>query len=221
MGSSTSCFSRGRSICNTYYWKFIFYRCPNKIKRDASKDLRVSNRQINDLVDGNVRAAILGDEGSDLRKQLLNNPDQVRARQEQLLTAITTTIQQGGDWKTLQALANAKGIKMGEGRSRAIIQSMTKNNNVGISNYSKYLDESKESYEKYNTANNLINEVKSSVKESEEYKEILGNIANTKFDQFNLTKLKIQGGKDARKTINRFNAKSYTPEQLKKIRLFF
>jgi len=189
-----------------------------KIKRDASKDLRVSNRQINDLVDGNVRAAILGDEGSDLRKQLLNNPDQVRARQEQLLTAITTTIQQGGDWKTLQALANAKGIKMGEGRSRAIIQSMTKNNNVGISNYSKYLDESKESYEKYNTANNLINEVKSSVKESEEYKEILGNIANTKFDQFNLTKLKIQGGnKDARKTINRFNAKSYTPEQLKKI----
>ena len=189
-----------------------------KIKRDAGKDLRVSNRQINDLVDGNVRAAILGDEGSDLRKQLLNNPDQVRARQEQLLTAITTTIQQGGDWKTLQALANAKGIKMGEGRSRAIIQSMTKNNNVGISNYSKYLDESKESYEKYNTANNLINEVKSSVKESDDYKTFFNNLANYRPSDFEIG---APGEKmrtdltEAQKKL--FSIYSYSDEQLKKI----
>jgi hypothetical protein len=197
-----------------------------KIKRDASKDLRVSNRQINDLVDGNVRAAILGDEGSDLRKRLLNNPDQVRARQEQLLTAITTTIQQGGDWKTLQALANAKGIKMGEGRSRAIIQSMTKNNNVGISNYSKYLDESKESYEKYNSANNLINEVQKGVETTQQFKDFIDDYGNTPINTpgFRLEVPRGQGGANMSPAFEKsikgyntvFNKKSYSDATLKK-----
>jgi hypothetical protein len=198
-----------------------------KIKRDAGKDLRTSNRQINDLVDGNIRAAILGDEGSDLRKRLLNNPDQVRARQEQLLTAITTTIQQGGDWKTLQALANAKGIKMGEGRSRAIIQSMSKNNNLGISNYSKYLDESKESYEKYNTANSLIQEVQKGVETTQQFKDFIDDYGNTPINTpgFGLTVPRGQGASNMSSTLEKsikgyntlFNKNSYSEATLKKL----
>ena len=189
-----------------------------KIKRESAKDLAISNKEINRLVDGNIGAAIMGDGDSDLKRRLIANPDQMRAKQEQLLTAITTTIQKGGNWETLQALANAKGIKMGQGRARAIMQSMTKNNNVGISNYSKYLDESKESYEKYNTANNLIEEAKSSVKESDDYKTFFNNLANYRPSDFEIG---APGEKmrtdltEAQKKL--FSIYSYSDEQLKKI----
>jgi len=190
----------------------------SKEKRTSGKDLAVTNRKINDLVDGNIRAAILGAEGSDLRKKLLNNPDQVRARQELLLGAITKSIAQGGDWSTMQSIANANGITMGEGRARAIWQSMTKNNNVGISNYSRYLDESKESYEKYNTASSLMGEIKKTVTTTDDYKTFLSGLASYRPTDFEVGSLGEKTRDDltaAQKKL--FNINNYSEEQLKKI----
>jgi hypothetical protein len=191
----------------------------NKQKIDSGKNLYGVVAKINNLVSGNVRGAIMGDPNSKQYKELIKHPDQIRAKQEQLLTTLTQTIQSGGDWQKFQTAANKKGIVMSDNRARTLWGSLTKNGNQGISDFAAHIKSSEEDFATYNQASALATSIKKNVQGTEEYKTFISNLENytpTEHDLGSLDEDKILlGVTEEQKRL--FNPKSYSMEQLKKI----
>lgn len=185
-----------------------------KTKITTGKNLYTVVGKINNLVAGNVRGAIMGNPDSKQYKELIKNPDQIRARQEQLFTTLTQTVANGGDWKSFKNAANKKGISMSDNRARTIWSSLTAKNNQGIAEYSQYLQNSKEDFEVYNNSATLLKNIKSEVEKTPEFKQIMQEVGSSE-----LLNVKMQPGENLAKyqqRIKLFSGLSYTNEQLKK-----
>jgi hypothetical protein len=190
----------------------------NKQKIDSGKNLYGVVAKINNLVSGNVRGAIMGDPNSKQYKELIKHPDQIRAKQEQLLTTLTQTIQSGGDWQKFQTAANKKGIVMSDNRARTLWGSLTKNGNQGISDFAAHIKSSEEDFATYNQANALATSIKKNVQGTEEYKTFISNLENYTPTEHDLGTLEGAAKTSVTKEQKQlFNPKSYSMEQLKKI----
>jgi hypothetical protein len=192
----------------------------NKQKINSGKNLYGIVAKINNLVSGNVRGAIMGDRNSKQYKELIKHPDQIRARQEQLLTTLTQTIQSGGNWQTFKNSASKKGIVMSDNNARTLWGSLTKNGNQGISDFAAHIKSSEEDFAAYNQANALTTSIKKNVEKTEEYKTFISNLENytpTGFEMGALGKVTKIPTKELALQKRLFDPDSYTDAQLKKI----
>jgi len=154
-----------------------------KLIHKHGKGLWTNVKPINRLVEGNIGAAIMGDPKSKDYQKLLNDPSLVRARQVQLLEALTETVGKGKGWKEFQQEAASRGIQMGEGRARAIWSGLTKNGNQGISDYKSYLESSRNDNEQYVSATSTYRMINEGTVKSADYKKAIGEFANTPMDK--------------------------------------
>ena len=145
-------------------------------KNNSAKALWGVVGKVNDLVSGNVRAVVMGgDKNSASYKKLLQDPSAIRARQAQLLGAISETLEGGGDWKAFKNKAAQKGLKMEDGRAYTIWKSLTKNGNQGIADFKASMDATEEDANQYINSQKLLNTIQKNVTETQEFK----SFANT------------------------------------------
>lgn len=193
----------------------------NANKVNSGKALWNTVGKVNDLAAGNVRAVVMGgDKSSASYQKLLKDPSAIRARQSQLLGAISQTLEGGGDWKTFKNIAAQKGLKMEDGRAATIWSSLTKNGNQGIADFKASMEATEEDANQYINSKKLLNATEKSVEETQEYKQIFGTIANTPLSLTSREQLETnrsKGDASADKTLKMFDANSYSPEQLKKV----
>jgi hypothetical protein len=155
----------------------------SRLKAKHGKNLWEWDKKINNLVDGNIRAAVMGDPKSKDYQRLLNDPSLVRARQVQLMEALTETLSGKKTWQQFQQEASERGIQMGEGRARAIWGSLSKNNNQGISDYKSYLEASAYDNDQYVTARGVYQNINDNVVKNGDYQKSLGQLTNVPIDQ--------------------------------------
>jgi hypothetical protein len=195
-----------------------------KTKISAGKQLYETVKNINKLAAGNVRLAILGKPGTTEYKKLVNNPDQIRARQEQLFTTLTQTVANGGNWKNFKNAINNKGIVLSDNLARSLWKEMTtpdaEGGNQSLTEYANYLKNSEEVASVYNTANSTLTQIKSKVKETEEFKLFTAGLEEYTPAEAIIygTGIDEMGNEDYGdpKLQRLYNPKSYTKEQLAK-----
>ena len=178
----------------------------SKEKTSTSKDLYTAAKSINNLSGGVVRSVIMGDKNSSDYKRLIKNPDQIIAKQKQLLGAITTTKNNNGNWQNFKNEANSRGIKMSDKEAKTLWTDMTTRGNSNITNFEKNIQKSEDSFIRYNTAENLLEDIKENAEETGEYKNVIKNVGES------LPSLKSLNREDERL----FYASSYSEEKLKK-----
>jgi hypothetical protein len=195
-----------------------------KTKIDAGKNLYKVGESVNKLAAGNVGLAVMGKKDSKLYKNLIKNPDQIRARQEQLFTTLTQTISRGGDWKTFRNLANKQGIELTDNLARTIWGSMTKvdkeGNNTTITEYANYLNNSQKAFNDYVNSDKLLGEIKNKAVETDEYKTVAAELGNYIPPEAIVYGMGVdeEGNEDVGDPILKrlFNPASYTKQQLAK-----
>lgn len=204
-----------------------------KTKMDSGKNLYKVGKTINKLAKGNVGLAVMGAKGTKLYNNLIKNPDQIRARQEQLFTTLTQTLSKGGDWKTFKNRANKAGIELSDNLARTIWGSMTKTdaegNNTTITEYANYLNNSQKDYNDYVNADNTLVNIKQASENTQEFKTFVAEYGNTPVTAkgFGLTvpygaaaanaDPKLLKSVQAYHTL--FNKDSYSAETLKKFKI--
>ena len=149
-----------------------------KLKAQYGKNIWNWNKKINGLVDGNVRAAIMGDPSSKQYQKLLDDPSLVRSRQVQLMEALSETLGGKKTWQQFQKEAADRGIQIGEGRARAIWGSLSKNNNQGIADYQSFLESSASDNEQYVNVKGVYQNINENVIKNGDYQHSLGMMAN-------------------------------------------
>lgn len=191
----------------------------NKEKITSAKDLYTTAKNINDLSNGVVRSVIMGKKGTLAYDKLLANSGQIVAKQKQLLGAITTTKNNNGNWQNFKNEADSRGIKMSDKEAKTLWGNMTAEGNLGISQFEQQIQKSENSFVKYNTAENLLGEIKESGKKTEEYKDVVKNLSEHYLPApivESLQRKAVSGDKKAQKGYSMFNATSYSDERLKK-----
>jgi hypothetical protein len=190
-------------------------------KVNSGKALWSNVGKINNLAAGNVRAVVMGgDKNSPSYQALLKDPSAIRARQVQLLGAISQTLENGGDWKAFKNIAAQRGIKMEDGRAATIWSSLTKNGNQGLADFKAKIEATEEDANQYINSTKLLKATEKSVEGTPEYKAVFSTIANTPISLTSREQLEVnrsKGDASAAKTLKMFDANSYSPEALKKI----
>lgn len=189
----------------------------NKEKITSSKDLYKTAKNINDI--SIVRSVIMGKQGTHAYDRLLANSGQIVAKQKQLLGAITTTKNSNGNWQNFKNEANSRGIKMSDKEAKTLWTDMTKEGNLGITQFEQQIQKSEGAFIKYNTAENLLGEIKESGKKTKEYEDVVKNLSEHYLSApivESLQRKAANGDKKAQKGYNMFNATSYSAENLKK-----
>jgi len=189
----------------------------NKEKITSSKDLYKTAKNINDI--SILRSVIMGKKGTPAYDRLLANSGQIVAKQKQLLGAITTTVNSNGNWQNFKNEANSRGIKMSDKEAKTLWTDMTTQGNQSITQFEQQIQKSNDAFIKYNTAENLLGEIKESGKKTEEYKDVVKNLSEHYLSSPILESLQrkaFNGDKKAQKGYAMFNASSYSDERLKK-----
>lgn len=191
----------------------------NKEKTTAGKDLYTTAKTLNNFSGGVVRSVIMGDINSSSYKKLIKNPDQIIAKQKQLLGALTTTVKSNGNWQNFKNEASSRGIKMSDKEAKTLWSDMSKQGNQGITQFGQQIQKSDGAFVKYTNAENLLGELKNASKETPEYKDFISNLANytptsSDLGEFDGDKKRTDITDKQRKL---FDPKSYSAEQLKKI----
>lgn len=186
----------------------------SKEKTSTSKDLYTAAKSINNLSGGVVRSVIMGDKNSSDYKRLIKNPGQIIAKQKQLLGAITTTKNNNGNWQNFKNEANSRGINMSDKEAKTLWTDMTARGNSNITNFEKNIQKSEDSFIRYNTAENLLDDIKKNAEETDEYKKVMQEVGQSK-----KLNIKLQPGENYKTYQERaklFSGLSYSKEQLKK-----
>jgi hypothetical protein len=186
----------------------------SKEKTSTSKDLYTAAKSINNLSGGVVRSVIMGDKNSSDYKKLIKNPGQIVAKQKQLLGAITTTKNSNGNWQNFKNEANSRGIKMSDNEAKTLWTNLTKQGNLSITTFEDLIQKSDGAFVKYNNAENLLENIKKSAEETDEYKKVMNDVGQS--EKLNI---KLQPGEDYKTYQERaklFSGLSYSKERLKK-----
>jgi len=186
----------------------------SKEKTSTSKDLYTAAKSINNLSGGVVRSVIMGDKNSSEYKRLIKNPGQIVAKQKQLLGAITTTVKGKGNWQNFKNEANSRGIKMSDSEAKTLWTNLSKQGNASITKFEKEIRNSDDSFIRYNTAENLLEDIKKNAEETDEYKTVMREVGQS--ERLNI---KLQPGENYKTYQERarlFSGLSYSKERLKK-----
>jgi hypothetical protein len=198
----------------------------NTTKIKAGEGLYSTVGKINNLVGGVVRNVVMGEKGSAEYNRLSKDPNQIRAKQSQLLTAFTQTMGAGGDATKFRQLAAQKGITMSIGQAQTLFKNLSKPGNREVTDFKAELDKSREISEQYDNSEKLLNSIEESVSSTKEFQKDLYEAGTTVFTPMGVSpniEKKFIGATysdaDFKKAgINRSNRRSYlTFEEVAKL----
>jgi hypothetical protein len=174
-------------------------------KTKVGSTLYPTIKEINDIAGGAMRTLSLGAMGTASRKQLEKNPDQMIARQQQILGVASDLLSKGKGVKEFTTTLKKLGFQVDPTAVAKVWGELSNPESMAMTSMKNNLEKIAPAYNDYVAAKEQITRVKNIIQEDPEYKALLKEVSSS-YPGLGLNKEQAQF----------FNGVSYTQDQLKR-----
>lgn len=183
-----------------------------KQRVQSGKALYTTASNINNIAGGVMRTAVMGPKGSKIREEMAKDPAAMRERSNQILSAASSTIANGGSSKDFYSRIRNLGVD--EQTANTLYKEFTKPGGYALQKLKTEIEKSDYDFNNYVNAKDYVGNINAHSFENKNFRAVLNEIGNDK-PQINagINTLTPEMAKQQRL----FSPNSYTKEQLTKI----